>query len=371
MAFLNAYKSTRVMVTGDTGFKGSWLSWWLSSLGAEVTGLALPPEQEKGPYVSARLSDVIRHVDVDIRDPLRVEQIVSEAQPRVLFHLAAQPLVRESYRRPVDTVATNVLGTVHVMEAVRKLDQPCALVIVTSDKCYENTEVRYSYRETDRMGGHDIYSASKGCAELMVSAYRRSFFSGPAPRVLMASARAGNVIGPGDWAEDRIVPDAIRALLRNEPLKVRNPNAVRPWQHVLEPLSGYLWLGARLLSDDAAGYADAWNFGPQSQSARTVSDLADGIMRAWGSGAWVPDPSTDHPHEANYLDLSIEKAARVLNWVPVWDFDATVSRMVHGYHDLEPVIGRPDAVRQILSREIEAYTTDARRRQVEWAVKES
>lgn len=370
MAFARAYDSLNVLVTGDTGFKGSWLSWWLTSLGAQVTGLALPPEHDKGPYRAARMDDVIHHVDGDIRDPGLVERAMKSAAPRVVFHLAAQPLVRESYRRPVDTVSTNVLGTAHVMEAVRKLDQPCALVIITSDKCYENTEERYSYRETDRMGGHDVYSASKGCAELMVSAYRRSFFSAPDSSVKMASARAGNVIGPGDWAADRIVPDAIRALLKDEPLRVRNPNAVRPWQHVLEPLSGYLWLGARLLADDAASYAEAWNFGPLSESARTVSDLADGIIRAWGSGRWESDPATDHPHEANYLDLSVDKAKRDLKWFPVWDFDATVSRTARGYHDLEPAINQPAAVRQILSREIEAYTADARRQQVEWAVKE-
>lgn len=357
MKFLESFKGKRILVTGDTGFKGSWLSFWLQSMGAQVSGYALPPEYEQGPFAGACLKDLIRHTDGDVRDFEKLSRMVSEAAPDVIFHLAAQPLVVESYNTPRETMDTNVMGTVNLLEAVRRAGRPCAIVVVTSDKCYENRETARGYVETDSMGGHDIYSASKGCAELVVSAYRRSFFSKSDIRV--ATARAGNVIGPGDWAANRIVPDCIRALAAGEPIRVRNPQSVRPWQHVLEPLSGYLLLGSLLLKDGAC--ADAWNFGPESDTARTVGDLVDRVIACWGSGSRVFPEIKNAVHEAGLLTLNIDKAVTRLKWRPVWNFDQTVAHAVTGYRDMLKCAGDPAAVRAILAREIADYQKDFER----------
>jgi CDP-glucose 4,6-dehydratase len=332
-----AYAGKRVLVTGHTGFKGSWLTLWLSSLGAEVTGLALAPESEKWMFVAADVGARCRHNVADIRDAARVRQIVAEARPEYVFHLAAQPLVRRSYDAPLETLATNVLGTANLLEAIRQEHTACAVVVVTSDKCYENKEWLYGYREADPMGGHDVYSMSKGATELVVSAWRRSFFPAnviAAHGVRLASARAGNVVGGGDWAVDRIVPDAIAALAAGQPIPVRNPDSVRPWQHVLEPLSGYLLLGARLAGQGAgapADYAEAWNFGPNLQSARPVRDLADALVASWGSGSWEVRREANAKHEAAMLRLSIEKTQARLGWAPRWDFSETMRRTVDWY----------------------------------------
>lgn len=366
MAFLNSYRGKRVLLTGDTGFKGSWLALWLSRLGAEVHGLALPPAEPHWLFVQAGLAGAIRHRDGDIRDPLVVDRAVDEVRPDVVFHLAAQALVRSSYGEPVGTVATNVMGSVHVLDALRRAGRPCSVVMVTSDKCYENREWPYAYRENDPMGGHDVYSMSKGAAELVVASYRRSFFP-PGGPIAVASARAGNVIGPGDWALDRIVPDAMRTLLHGGVLQVRNPGATRPWQHVLEPLSGYLWLGALLQRDGHEHIRDGWNFGPGLDAARSVAELADEMVRALGHGRWSTDRAGSHPHEATFLRLSIEKASSLLGWRPVWDFATTVRRTVEGYVRLSERQGDPIRARDYLAGQIDEYVEAARHAGCRWA----
>lgn len=353
MKLNTTYAGRRIWLTGDTGFKGSWLAFWLHRLGAEVRGIGLEPETDEGPFVRADLADMIHHETADIRDGERMSALAREFAPEVVFHLAAQALVRRSYADPVETYGTNVLGTVHVLEALRRAGTPCAVIVVTSDKCYGNREEDYAYREDDPMGGHDPYSASKGCTELVAASYRDAFFA-PEGRVHLATARAGNVIGPGDWAADRIVPDAVRAIRAGQALLVRNPQAVRPWQHVLEPLGGYLRLGQALLEQGAA-VAEAWNFGPDPASARDVGTLATLCCEAWGDGAsWQAAPDPAHPHEAHLLQLSIDKVTTRLDWHPRWDFETTVRRTVEGYRAM---LEAPDAaaVRQFMQAELAAY----------------
>lgn len=329
-----AYSGRRVLVTGHTGFKGAWLTLWLERLGAKVVGLALAPEPSSL-FVAAGVESSCVHHEADIRVLPQVREIVAAAQPEVVFHLAAQSLVRRSYADPLGTFETNINGTAHVLEAVRLANRPCAVVVVSSDKCYENREWVHGYREEDALGGHDPYSASKGAAEIVTASWRRSFFP-PSRlaehRVAVASARAGNVIGGGDWAVDRIVPDCIRSLSRREPVAVRNPLAVRPWQHVLEPLGGYLLLGARLsASRNPADFCEAWNFGPDLQSARPVSALASAIVAAWGHGEWVDRSDPKAVHEATSLRLSVDKAHAKLGWRPRWRFEETIERTVAWY----------------------------------------
>ncbi len=356
MNFGGIYAGKRVWLTGDTGFKGSWMALWLHRLGADVLGIGLEPDTDDGPFVRGELAGVIRHKTADIRDAAAMAALASEFRPEAVFHLAAQALVRRSYADPVETFDTNVRGTAHVLDAVRLAGNPCAVVVVTSDKCYENREEDYAYREDDPMGGHDPYSASKGCEELVAASYRAAFFA-PGGIVHLATARAGNVIGPGDWAADRIVPDAVRAIRAGQNLSVRNPRAVRPWQHVLEPLGGYLRLGHALLEQGAA-FAEGWNFGPDPSSARDVGTLADRFCAAWGAGAaWRAEPNPANPHEAHLLQLSIEKAAARLDWRPLWDFETTVRRTAEGYRAMEAA---PDAeaVRNFMANEIAAYETN-------------
>ena len=333
----DAYARKRVLVTGHTGFKGGWLTLWLASLDAEVTGLALPPSTVPSLFEAAGVAEVCRHVVGDIRDPELLRKVVRDTRPDVIFHLAAQPLVRLSYEQPLETLATNVMGTAHLLDSVRAERQRCAIVVVTSDKCYENREWEFGYREVDALGGHDVYSMSKGATELVVQSWRRSFFH-PARLaehgVAVASARAGNVVGGGDWAADRIVPDCVRALSAGVPVPVRNPAAVRPWQHVLEPLGGYLLLGARLAGAGgprAADICDAWNFGPRFEDARPVRDVVEGMIRGWGSGSWQDRSDPAAPHEAGILRLSIEKAQGRLGWGPRWSFDETFRRTAEWY----------------------------------------
>jgi CDP-glucose 4,6-dehydratase len=316
--FSGAFSGRRVFITGHTGFKGSWLSRWLLDLGADVTGYALDPPTDPSLFDELRLAREISHVVADVRDLEKLHTEMLLARPEFVFHLAAQPLVRLSYERPVETYATNVLGTVNVLESVRGVTSVGVVVNVTSDKCYENRETGQPYREGDPMGGFDPYSSSKGCSELVTAAYRRSFF-GDGSHVALASARAGNVIGGGDWAPDRIVPDSVRALTAGAPIVVRNPDAVRPWQHVLEPLSGYLWLAARM---SAGGHAfdGPWNFGPEPGVDWPVRAVVDAIVEAWGSGSWEQATGgAPQPHEAKLLSLDIGKARRELGWRPVYD----------------------------------------------------
>jgi len=338
------FRSRKVLVTGHTGFKGAWLCEWLLTMGAQVNGLALEPDTEPNLFTQLGLSDRMDHRIGDIRDLSTVQNRIREVQPDVVFHLAAQPLVRLSYEIPVETFNTNVMGSIHVMEALREIQQPCAVVMVTTDKCYENREWLHGYREEDPMGGYDPYSASKGCAEIAIAAYRRSFFAKGHP-IQLASARAGNVIGGGDWAKDRIVPDTVRALKAGNPVPVRNKIATRPWQHVLEPLSGYLLLAARLTAEPAL--AGAYNFGPALSSNRTVAELVQEGLKHW-QGKWDDCSDPNAPHEAGKLNLATDKAFHTLGWSPRWNFETTVARTIAWYKAAHDGANIPDLVKNDL-----------------------
>lgn len=361
-----------MLVTGDTGFKGAWLCAWLSELGAEVHGLALDPPTSPNLWEQAALGEAVAHRRGDVRDLAAVAGAVEASEPELVLHLAAQSLVRESYDEPVDTFATNVMGVVNVLEAIRKRGRPCAVVVVTSDKCYANAPTAEGHAEGDPLGGRDPYSASKGAAEVVTASYRASFFApeGHAEHgVGLASVRAGNVIGPGDWAKDRIVPDAIRALSRSEPVGVRNPDATRPWQHVLEPLAGYLGVAAGLLGEAPVAFCQAWNFGPELESCRPVRDVVEGVIKAWGRGGWE-SAGDGGPPEAPELRLSVAKAARELRWHPVWRLEQALVRTAEGYRAL---LGARsvEAVRAVLSAEIETFRDAAAARGEWWALEES
>ena len=320
----------RVLVTGHTGFKGSWLALWLSSMGARVSGYALPPPTTPSLWQGVEGHAGIASTIADVRDPAALQRAFESFRPEVVFHLAAQSLVHASYEDPVGTYATNVMGTVHVLDTVRRTPGIRALVNVTSDKCYENRENNQAFRETDPMGGRDPYSNSKGCAELVTAAYRASFFDIAKGAAAIASARAGNVIGGGDWAADRIVPDIVRAVGRGEPVRVRNPHAIRPWQHVLEPLSGYLLLAERLC-EKPAEFASAWNFGPSDADAVSVEHIVTAVARLWGPPAgWASDGSA-HPHEAGFLKLDSSKAHAGLGWKPRLGLETALNWTVQWY----------------------------------------
>jgi len=332
--FQDFYRGKRVFLTGHTGFKGSWLAEWLLILGAEVHGYALDPQPHELLFnqlgLASRLAGDTR---ADLADRPALAQALAKAQPDVVLHLAAQPLVRLSYEIPVETFATNVMGTAHVLDAVRVAGRPCTVVCITTDKCYENREWLHAYREEDAMGGHDPYSASKGAAELVIASYRQSFFP-PSSGIRLASARAGNVIGGGDWALDRIVPDCIRALRRGEAIPVRNKIATRPWQHVLEPLGGYLHLAASLATEaphrSHGHLASAFNFGPNLTSNRTVAELVQELIRHTG-GSWTDASDPAAVHEASKLNLTTDKAFHLLGWQPVWDFEQTLRATAEWY----------------------------------------
>ncbi len=312
----------RVFVTGHTGFKGGWLSIWLESLGATVFGYALAPVTTPNLFEISGLGKFMDSTLADVRDGDKLLETMRRAAPDVVFHLAAQPLVRASYRDPVETYSTNVMGTVHLLEAVRQIDSVRAVVVVTTDKCYDNREWEWGYRENDRLGGYDPYSSSKAATELVTAAYRNSFFL-PPEVASVASARAGNVIGGGDWAEDRLIPDIVRAASEGKPVRVRNPHAIRPWQHVVEPLCGYLQLAQRLYTVGGA-FAQAWNFGPEDRDARTVGWITQRVTELWGDGAsWVADQG-EHPHEANFLKLDISRARQLLGWTPRLTLDTAL-----------------------------------------------
>lgn len=347
------WRNRTVFLTGHTGFKGSWLSLWLQKHGARVIGYALPPPTNPSLYDLARVDAGMDSIIGDVRDLASLRNAMVDAAPDVVIHMAAQPLVLYSYEHPVETYATNVMGTVHLLEAVRSCPSVRVAVVVTTDKCYENKEWVWGYRENEPMGGFDPYSNSKGCAELVTSAYRNSFFSPERyseHRVAVASVRAGNVIGGGDWAANRLIPDMMKAIIAGESVVIRSPRAIRPWQHVLEPLNGYLMLAERLW-DGAPEYMDGWNFGPNETDVRDVEWIVDRIVRAWGKGArWTLD-SKVHPHEANYLKLDCSKAKARLGWSPKTDVNLALDWIVEWFK----VFQQQEDVREITQSQIERF----------------
>jgi CDP-glucose 4,6-dehydratase len=365
--FGSAFQGARVLVTGHTGFKGAWLTEWLLLLGAKVAGYSLaPPEGSDLPLSHGlNLEQRCNHIEADVRDAARLREVVQDTAPDFVFHLAAQALVRTSYEQPVSTFDTNVMGTVHLLEALRCAKQPCTVVVVTSDKCYENREWVHGYRETDALGGHDPYSASKAAAELVTASWRDSFLRAAGIRV--ASARAGNVIGGGDWAENRIVPDCIRALRNGESIVVRNKRSFRPWQHVLEALSGYLWLAASMAQ---AGHdvrrnvlESAFNFGPEADSHKTVEELVNEVLKHW-PGSWSEVASPGAQHEAAMLHLSIDKAHAILNWGGVWSFAEANRHTVEWYRRTSQ---HGEDAASVTRQQIEQFIESARRQSKVWA----
>lgn len=329
----NFWRGKRVLLTGHTGFKGSWLSLWLAEMGAHVVGFSLEPPTKPSLYEVANVAQVLTSVLGDIRDLAKLRDTFERYQPEIVIHMAAQSLVRYSYHHPVETYTTNVIGTVHLLEAVRHVSSVRAVLNVTSDKCYENREWLWGYRENERMGGFDPYSNSKGCAELVTSAYRDSFFppgSFDKHQVAIASVRAGNVIGGGDWAGDRLIPDVIRAFSDGQPVVIRNPHAIRPWQHVLEPLSGYLLLAQRLY-EQGAEFSGGWNFGPAEEDAKPVEWIVDRLTRSWGEGATWRNEQSLSLHEAHYLKLDCSKARVQLGWRPRWTLNVALESIVDWY----------------------------------------
>jgi CDP-glucose 4,6-dehydratase len=350
---LHFWKGKKVLVTGHTGFKGSWLSLLLQQLGSEVIGVSLPPETSPNLFEATHCEDGMVSIYQDLRDAQKVTALLEEHQPETVFHLAAQALVRRSYDCPVETYATNVMGTLHVLEAIRKTNSVRAAVIVTSDKCYENLEQLQGYVESDAMGGYDPYSSSKGCAELLTASYRNSYFPSAnykAHKTAIATARAGNVIGGGDWSEDRLIPDVLGAFAKNETVHLRSPSAIRPWQHVLEPLVGYLCLANRLYVDGEE-YAEPWNFGPDACDAKPVDWVVKNLAELWGGGAdWGVD-GENHVHEAHYLKLDSAKAKTRLDWVPRWELLEALERIVHWHKKFDA----GEDAKQLCLLQIEEY----------------
>ena len=361
----SVFSGKAVWLSGHTGFKGSWLAHWLLEMGAEVHGYALSPDESPCLFEQLNLAKRLRHRVSDLRDAAAVRSSIAECRPDFVFHLAAQALVRRSFEDPVSTYHTNVLGTIHVLEALRGLDKPCAAVFVTTDKCYDNREWLHGYREEDPLGGVDPYSSSKGAAEIAIASWRRSFFKGHPVRV--ASARAGNVIGGGDWACDRIVPDCVRALSRSKPVGVRNRTATRPWQHVLEPLGGYLWLSAVLAQPtlrpyDRELFASAFNFGPGLDSNRTVKDLVVEVLKHW-PGEWEDHSERNAVHEAKLLNLAIDKAHHLLGWKPVWTFEQAIAATIRWYRAVQ---AHEDVI-ALTTTQIADYERDMRQTGSSWA----
>jgi CDP-glucose 4,6-dehydratase len=320
------WKNKKVLVTGHTGFKGSWLCLWLQGLGANVVGYSLAPPSDPNLFEEANVAQGMTSLFGDIRDLGEMQKAIDNYKPEIVIHMAAQPLVRYSYNNPVETYSTNVMGTVNVLEAIRKCSNVRAVLVITTDKCYENKEWIWGYREDDPLGGHDPYSSSKACVELLISAYRKSYFNGDNNQIALASARAGNVIGGGDWAIDRLIPDMVRAVTECRPVHIRNRNAIRPWQHVLEPLSGYLLL-AQKLYEEGTNFDEGWNFGPNDSDAKSVQWIVEKFIQQWGEDACWKVDNDIHPHEAHYLKLDCSKAKIRLNWQPKWSLEHALVRI--------------------------------------------
>lgn len=355
---MSFWREKKVFITGHTGFKGSWLCLWLHRMGARVYGYALAPPTQPSLFELARVEELLAgNAVADVRDYEKLARALSAAEPEIVIHMAAQPLVRDSYKIPVETYATNVMGTVHLLEAVRSCPTVKAVVNVTTDKCYENREWVWGYRESEPMGGFDPYSNSKGCSELVTAAYRSSYFN-PARyaehTVGVATARAGNVIGGGDWANDRLIPDIIRAIMANEPVRIRNPHAIRPWQHVLEPLSGYLALAQRLYQEGAA-YAEGWNFGPADDDAKPVEWIVKRLCEQWGTDARYEIDRGAHPHEAHYLKLDCSKARMRLGWTPRWNLSQALDSII----EWVKVYRAGDDIRECCLKQIEEYSVES------------
>lgn len=364
-SFTNYFHRKKVFITGHTGFKGAWLAIWLEALGAEVTGYSLAPPSSPNLFEAAGLQGRITHCHGDILDAKALNNAMAESQPDLVFHLAAQALVLESYTNPVETLQTNVIGSANVMEAVRKTESVKTLVSITTDKCYDNLEQPWGYRENDPLGGHDPYSASKGAMEIMCASWNKSFFI-PEGRVGAATVRAGNVIGGGDFGAYRLVPDYVRAVFDNKPLEVRMPHAVRPWQHVLEPLSGYMWL-AVMLDQEPANYTGAWNFAP-GDNACSVKELVETVKRVSGVGDWkdLSDKNDKAPHEASMLKLCSDKAASQLRWKAVLDIEQTIDMTMRGYMPF--IQAETEKMFSVCRQQIEEYTSLAAERKIPWAL---
>lgn len=345
----------KVFVTGHTGFKGSWLSLWLQKMGAHVTGFALAPPSNPNLFELAQIAETMQSLTGDIREYAAVKHAIHMEQPEIIFHMAAQSLVQTSYQNPIETYATNVMGTVHVLEAAKQTKSVKVIINVTSDKCYDNKDWLWAYREDEPMGGVDPYSNSKGCAELVTSAYRHSYLNGTNTAAL-ASVRAGNVIGGGDWAANRLIPDIIKACIHKQPVLIRNPHSIRPWQHVLEPLAGYLLLAEKLWYNKA-DYAEAWNFGPYEQDMKEVSWIAEQLVTLWGDDASWKLNAAEHPHEAKLLKLDSSKARARLHWQPQWSLQQALNAIVKWYKAW--IDGKN--LREITYQQIDEYSTTNKR----------
>jgi CDP-glucose 4,6-dehydratase len=364
MTLQKTFNAKTVLVTGHTGFKGAWLAAWLNQLGANVIGIGLDPPTEPSHFVAANLTDRMTDLRIDIRHQVELEEAIVSAQPDFVFHLAAQALVRRSYEDPVETWQTNVLGTLHVLEALRKLDKPCAAVIITSDKCYDNLEWVWGYRETDAMGGQDPYSASKGAAEMAIRSHIKSYFPKATSKIRIASARAGNVIGGGDWAANRIVADCVKAWSIGKLVELRNPHSTRPWQHVLEPLSGYLSL-AIALSQWPELHGEPFNFGPQSQQNHSVLELVQQMALHWEKVRWQDvSGSVMEPYESGLLKLNCDKSLHYLQWHAVMSFEDTVRMTAEWYR---AYYQQPSQIALTTDAQIDAYTTIAKKDSLAWA----
>ena len=364
MNYFEVFKDKKILITGHTGFKGTWLTAWLKLLGAEIVGISLDIVSDPSHFLEANLDDGIKDYRVDIRDREKVIEITKKERPDFIFHLAAQSLVRESYLNPVDTWSTNLMGTLNILEALRKVDKKCTAVIITSDKCYDNVEWVWGYKETDSLGGPDPYSSSKGAAELLIKSYLKSFFASEDCEVRIASARAGNVIGGGDWAKDRIIPDCVKAWSQDKVVQLRNPNATRPWQHVLEPLSGYLRL-AYDLDKSKRLHGEPFNFGPPAQQNQSVLELVEVMSHYWDKVRWEDiSKRADQPYESGLLKLNCDKALHELNWTAVMDFEETVSMTAEWYKSFYL---DPTTILDFTNSQLEKYTDLAKSRGLDWA----